>query len=85
MLLTWLLIIINILGISSMALDKFFAKKHMWRISEFTLLLIAAAGGSIGSLAGMYLFRHKTKHYKFVIGIPIIIMCQAAVYYFYIR
>lgn len=67
-----------------MALDKFFAQKHMWRISELTLFFIAAVGGSLGSWVGMYLFRHKTKHYKFVIGIPVIILCQA-VFFFYFR
>lgn len=67
---------INIIGLVSMLLDKQFAKRHIWRISEIHLLLIALLGGSIGSWTGMYMFRHKTQHIKFYVGIPLIIVLQ---------
>lgn len=70
------LIIINIVGFLSMYIDKRKAKKHQWRISENTLMLIALIGGSIGSLIGMNIFKHKTKHIKFSIGIPLILLLQ---------
>ena len=56
-----------------MLADKLIAKKKKWRIPEATLMTVAAVGGSIGSLAGMYTFRHKTRHPKFTIGIPVIL------------
>lgn len=59
-----------------MLIDKRKAKKNRWRIRESTLLLVAALGGSIGSLTGMYLFRHKTLHLKFTLGIPLILAGQ---------
>ena len=59
-----------------MTVDKLYAKKNMRRITERTLLGVAVIGGSIGGWAGMYTVRHKTKHPKFVIGIPLILLCQ---------
>lgn len=56
--------------------DKQKAKKKAWRIPESTLFLLAIAGGSIGSIAGMYTFRHKTKHMNFVILMPVILAVQ---------
>lgn len=70
------LLTINAAGFFSMLLDKLKAKKNAWRIPERTLLLIAILGGSIGSLLGMYLVRHKTKHLKFTIGVPLILAVQ---------
>lgn len=70
------LVIINIVGFLSMYIDKRKAKKHQWRISENTLMLIALIGGSVGSLVGMNIFKHKTKHLKFSIGIPLILLLQ---------
>lgn len=70
------LIIINAAGFLSMLLDKHKARKNLWRIPEATLLTIAALGGSIGSLVGMYTVRHKTKHLKFTLGIPLILTLQ---------
>lgn len=72
------LTIINAVGFSFMLVDKRRAQKKRWRIPEATLMGIAAIGGSVGSLAGMYLFRHKTKHPKFTIGIPAILILQIA-------
>ena len=62
-----------------MLVDKWKAKKNRWRVRESTLLIVAALGGSIGSLAGMYLFRHKTQHLKFTLGIPLILAAQCFV------
>ena len=70
------LLIINAVGFVLMLVDKFKAKKKLWRIPEATLMTVAAIGGSIGSLLGMYTFRHKTKHYKFTAGIPLILVAQ---------
>ena len=59
-----------------MLIDKWKAKKNLWRIPEATLLTIAALGGSLGSLGGMYLVRHKTRKVKFFLGIPLILCAQ---------
>lgn len=56
--------------------DKMLAVKDMRRISEAVLLLIALVGGSVGALLGMIVFRHKTRHLKFQIGVPAILLCQ---------
>ena len=72
------LLIVNAAAFLLMLVDKQKAKKKLWRIPESTLLLSAAMGGSIGSLAGMYTFRHKTKHLKFTLGIPAILILQIA-------
>lgn len=70
------LLIVNAAGFFSMLADKLYAQKKLWRIPEATLLLIAAIGGSLGSLIGMYTVRHKTKHPKFTIGVPLILAVQ---------
>lgn len=72
------LLIINAVGFLLMLVDKFKAKKNLWRIPEATLMGIAAIGGSVGSLIGMYTVRHKTKHLKFTVGIPLILAVQIA-------
>ena len=71
-------LIINAIGLVLMYADKQFARKNLWRIPEATLFTAALLGGCIGSLAGMYLFRHKTKHWQFVLGIPLILAGQIA-------
>ena len=75
------LMIINIIAFAAMGIDKLKAAKGRWRISEKVLFLLAAAGGSIGSIAGMFLFRHKTKHLSFRIGLPAILILQCAAAY----
>lgn len=70
------LLLVNALGFLLMLVDKQKAKKNKWRIREATLMGVAVIGGSIGSLIGMYTFRHKTKHLKFVLGIPAILIAQ---------
>lgn len=70
------LLIVNAAGFFSMLADKLYAKKKLWRIPEATLLTVALIGGGIGSLLGMYTVRHKTKHLKFTIGVPLILAVQ---------
>ena len=70
------LLIVNAVAFLLMLVDKQSARKKLWRIPESTLLLSAAIGGSIGALAGMYIFRHKTKHLKFTLGVPAILVVQ---------
>ena len=80
------LLIVNAIAFILMLADKRMAQKNLWRIPESTLLLSAAIGGSIGSLAGMYTFRHKTRHLKFTLGVPAILIAQiAAVIYLFLR
>lgn len=74
------LIILNLAGILSMGMDKQRAKKGAWRIPEHTLFLIALLGGSLGSILGMQLFRHKTRHKQFVIGMPVIAILQIVLF-----
>ncbi|MBR5800945.1 MAG: DUF1294 domain-containing protein [Lachnospiraceae bacterium] len=72
------LIIMNIIGFALMGIDKHKAKKRAFRIPEATLFIVALIGGSIGSILGMYAFRHKTKHWYFVYGMPFILIVQLA-------
>ena len=72
------LLIINALGYTLMLVDKRKARHNRWRIPEVTLMTVAALGGSVGSLIGMYTVRHKTKHPKFTLGIPLILAVQLA-------
>ncbi len=72
------LIIINAAGFLLMLADKRKARRGAWRIPEATLIGTAALGGSIGVLAGMYLVRHKTRHLKFTLGVPLILFIQLA-------
>ncbi len=70
------LLLINALGFLLMLADKYKAKKNLWRIPEASLLGVGIIGGSVGCLAGMYLVRHKTRHLKFTLGIPVILAFQ---------
>ena len=71
-------LIVNVIGFFLMGIDKLRAKKQVWRVPEKTLFLLALIGGSIGTNVGMYVFRHKTKHWYFVVGMPIILIAQVA-------
>lgn len=73
------IVFINLLLFSLMGIDKEKAKLKKWRISEKTLFLLALFGGGIGGVIGIYTFRHKTKHLKFTLGFPIIIVFQLIV------
>ena len=72
------LLAVNIATFLLYGIDKYKAKKSKWRISEVTLLTMAAIGGSIGAWAAMRLWHHKTMHKKFKYGIPVIIIMQIA-------
>lgn len=67
------ILIANIVGFATMGIDKRRAIKRAWRIPEATLFTIAIFGGSLGSTVGMFLFRHKTRHWYFAYGMPIIL------------
>ena len=71
-------ILINIVSFAMYGADKYFAKKDMWRISEKALLGVAAIGGAFGAFAGMETFRHKTKHAKFKILVPVLMVIHLA-------
>lgn len=73
------LVIINIVALLLMLIDKKKAQKKAWRIPEATLFLSSIIGGSIGAWGGMYLFRHKTKHWYFVVFMPLILAVQVGV------
>ena len=72
------LLLINAVAFVLMLADKQKARKNRWRIPERTLIGSALLGGSLGALLGMYTFRHKTKHLKFTLGVPAILMAQIA-------
>ena len=76
------LVIINLVLFVTMAIDKQKAKRDKRRVPEATLFLMALIGGSIGGIAGMYCFRHKTKHMSFVIGFPAILILELALVIF---
>ncbi len=72
------LLLVNLLAFALYGIDKLKAKKGAWRIPESTLLLVAFLGGSLGALLGMELFRHKTKHAKFKILVPLFLVLHIA-------
>ena len=69
-------IAINFIRFTVMGVDKYKARKRAWRIPESTLFVLALIGGSIGSIAGMHLFHHKTRHWYFLYGMPAILIIQ---------
>ena len=75
-------IILNILGFALMGIDKRKAIKHLWRIPESVLFIVAIIGGSIGSILGMQVFRHKTRTWNFVYGMPAILLIQVILFLF---
>ncbi len=79
------LIVINIIGFLLMFIDKKKAEHGAWRIPEKTLFLATLLGGGVGTIAGMYTFRHKTKKLKFTLGLPIILILEIvlAIYLMY--
>ncbi|MGL4992272.1 MAG: DUF1294 domain-containing protein [Sarcina sp.] len=79
---TFYLLIINIVSFIMMYIDKVKAIKHEWRISENTLMTLCAIGGSIGTILSMKLFRHKTKHPKFYIGAPLLLILQLIICFY---
>lgn len=79
------LLLINAAGLVLMLADKIKARKGLWRIPERTLMLTAALGGSVGVHMGMYLFRHKTRHPKFTLGVPAILTAQIMLGWFLLK
>ena len=79
------LILINLIGFVMMGIDKRKARKKLWRISESTLFFIAIIGGSLGSILGMRVFHHKTRHWYFVYGMPLILVLQVVLIYFIVK
>jgi len=76
------LVFINTFAFLIMYVDKEKAKKHEWRVPELRLFTLAVLLGSPGILIGMYVFHHKTKHLKFIIGIPFILIIQLIIYFY---
>jgi len=76
----WLwLAIINLAAFLAMGIDKYKAEHQKWRIPERRLFILAAVGGSLGGILGMYAFHHKVRHRKFAFGFPAILVIQAAI------
>lgn len=75
---TGYLVLINMIGFAGMGIDKRRAVKKLWRIPESTLFIIALIGGSLGSIIGMRIFHHKTRHWYFAYGMPAILFLQIA-------
>ncbi len=70
------LLVVNVVAFIVYAIDKYQALHDGWRISEKTLLWLTVIGGGVGSLAGMFVWRHKTKHKKFIVGVPLIMVAE---------
>lgn len=81
-LMMYYLLAVNVVAFAAFGIDKYKAKRGLWRISEATLLLLAVVGGSIGELMGMRIWHHKTQHAKFRYGLPLIILAQIALIYY---
>ena len=77
-------VIMNVVGVVIMKADKERAKRGAYRIPEKTLFTVSILGGSIGTLVGMYLFRHKTKHWYFVVGMPLILVVHLVLFVYYL-
>ena len=76
------LLCINIIAFCAMGSDKQRARRGRWRIPERILFLLAVLGGSLGSIAGMQIFRHKTRHWYFRYGMPAILVVQVGLVWF---
>lgn len=76
--LLWYLAAVNLVTFTVYGADKARAKRGAWRVPEKTLFLLPLLGGSIGALLGMWVFRHKTRHWYFVWGVPLILLAQIA-------
>jgi uncharacterized membrane protein YsdA (DUF1294 family) len=72
------ILILNVVTFFVYGIDKFKAKKSLWRIPESTLLILAALGGSVGAYLGMKVWHHKTLHKKFSLGVPAILLLHLA-------
>lgn len=79
------LIISNIFGFFIMGIDKRKARLRQYRISEKSLFVVALLGGAFGAICGMYFFRHKTKHWYFVYGMPAILVLELLFTFFFFK
>lgn len=79
------ILVMSIVAFCVCSADKFAAQRQKSRVPEKVLFLLSALGGSVGMYLGMFTFRHKTKHWYFVVGIPAIILVQAALILYFIR
>ena len=79
------ILVMSIVAFCVCGADKFAARRQKSRVPEKVLFLLSALGGSVGMYLGMFTFRHKTKHWYFVVGIPAIILVQAALILYFIR
>lgn len=77
--------VVNIFSFLLFGIDKLKAKKDLWRIPEWVLLFVSLIGGSLGALVGMWLFRHKTKHLKFIILVPLFFILHLILIYYFIQ
>ena len=73
-------LLINLLSFILMYVDKKRAILHKWRISEKSFFILCILGGSLGEILGIYTFRHKTKHLKFTLGFPLILIIQLLIF-----
>ena len=73
------LVVVNLVGFAMMGIDKSRARRRAWRIPEAHLMIVALIGGCPGAIAGMWLFRHKTRHWYFCYGLPVILILQIAI------
>ena len=76
---------VNLLLFVVMGADKGFARRHLRRVPERTLFTLCLLGGGLGGILGMYVFRHKTRHVKFVVGFPLIFLAEAVALYLLLR
>lgn len=81
----YIFVIVNAFSLLLFGIDKARAKRGAWRIPESVLLLSAALCGSVGALAGMCMFHHKTKHLKFIIGVPLLLIIQVVSVIFIVK
>ena len=77
--------VMNLIGFAIMGIDKRKAVKKLWRIPEYTFFVVAIIGGSIGTIIGMRLFHHKTRHWYFAYGLPVILLLQVALIAFIVN
>lgn len=78
---TYYILFINLIAFLTIYIDKKKAINRKWRIKESSLIFLSIIGGSLGTYIGMYTFRHKIRHLKFNLGIPIIILFQLSIYF----
>lgn len=80
-----LLGLMNVTGFAAVMVDKYKARKRKWRIPERNFFILSALGGGPGVYTGLLIFRHKTRHRSFMLGIPLIILIQVLVVYFILK